>query len=50
MVETFAHVHTPIFVSFMRGVDGLFPGAVLGVVAVLMTYYAVRTWNLKLKA
>ena len=50
MVETFAHVHTPIFVSFMRGVDGLFPGAVLGVVAVLMTYYAVRAWNSKLKA
>ena len=42
MVETFAHVHTPIFVSFMRGVDGLIPGAILGVVAILMAYYAAK--------
>ncbi len=30
MVETFAHMRTPIFMSFMRGVDGLIPGAIIG--------------------
>ena len=30
MVETFAHMRTPIFMSFMRGLDGLIPGALIG--------------------
>ena len=35
MVETFAHMRTPIFMSFMRGVDGVIPGAMIGAVLIL---------------
>ncbi len=35
MVETFAHLRTPILMSFVRGLDGLLVGAILGVLAVL---------------
>ena len=35
MVETFAHMRTPIFMSFMRGLDGIIPGAVIGAVLVI---------------
>ena len=40
MVETFAHMRTPIFMSLMRGIDGLIPGATIGVVLVLSIYFA----------
>ena len=36
MVETFAHMRTPIFMSFIRGVDGLALGAALGVIPMLL--------------
>lgn len=32
MVETFAHMRTPILMSFLRGVDGVLPGAAIGAV------------------
>ena len=32
MVETFAHMRTPVFMSLMRGFDGMLWGAVLGIV------------------
>ena len=35
MVETFAHMRTPIFMSFMRGLDGLIPGALIGAVLIV---------------
>jgi hypothetical protein len=35
LVETFAHVRTPIFMSLVRGIDGLVIGAALGVLAVV---------------
>jgi hypothetical protein len=35
LVETFAHLRTPIFMSVVRGIDGLLVGAVLGVLAVI---------------
>ena len=35
MVETFAHMRTPIFMSFMRGIDGLILGSIIGVVLIL---------------
>ncbi|WP_251421990.1 DUF5693 family protein [Veillonella agrestimuris] len=35
MVQTFCHVRTPVFMSIMRGYDGLLLGAVLGVVAII---------------
>lgn len=34
LVETFAHIHTPVLMSFVRGIDGLVVGAVFGVIAV----------------
>lgn len=34
LVETFAHIRTPIFMSFVRGIDGLLLGAALGILAV----------------
>ena len=35
MVETFAHMRTPIFMSFMRGLDGLIPGMIIGAVLII---------------
>ncbi len=35
MVETFAHMRTPILMSFMRGLDGLIPGAIIGAVLIV---------------
>ena len=38
MVETFAHMRTPIYMSFVRGVDGAILGGIIG--AVLMALVA----------
>ena len=35
LVETFAHIRTPIFMSFVRGIDGLVVGIALGVLAIV---------------
>jgi len=35
LVETFAHLRTPVFMSFVRALDGLAVGAVFGVLAVI---------------
>lgn len=35
MVETFAHMRTPVFMSFVRGVNGLVLGSLLGAAAML---------------
>lgn len=35
LVETFAHLRTPVFMSFVRGLDGLLVGAVIGIIAVI---------------
>lgn len=42
MVETFAHMRTPIFMSFMRGIDGVLPGALIGAVLVLFLNFASK--------
>jgi hypothetical protein len=42
LVETFAHIRTPIFISFIRGLDGLFMGAICGgllLIGVQVLYY-----------
>ena len=39
MVETFAHMRTPIYMSFMRGVDGLVLGAVIGIIPMLLIHF-----------
>ena len=35
LVETFAHVRTPVFMSFVRGLDGMVVGILFGVLAVI---------------
>ena len=42
MVETFAHMRTPIFMSFMRGLDGLIPGAIIGAVLIIVLQIFMR--------
>ena len=41
MVETFCHLRTPVMMSIMRGVDGLWIGAILGVVAILAVRFLI---------
>ena len=36
MVETFAHMRTPVYMSFMRGIGGIVLGAVIGAVAMVL--------------
>lgn len=45
MVETFAHMRTPIFMSFMRGIDGLLPGVIIG--AVLIVFLQIFSRQIK---
>ena len=47
MVETFAHMRTPIFMSFMRGVDGVLPGALIGAALVLFLNFGAKFLNSK---
>lgn len=42
MVETFAHMRTPIFMSFMRGIDGVIPGAIIGAILILFLQFFER--------
>ena len=35
LVETFAHMRTPVLMSLVRGVDGLIIGAIMGIIAVV---------------
>ncbi len=35
LVETFAHIRTPVLMSAVRGIDGLIAGAVIGIIAVV---------------
>lgn len=35
MVETFCHIRTPVFMSIMRGYDGLLLGAAVGIVTII---------------
>lgn len=42
MVETFAHMRTPVYMSFMRGIGGIVLGAVIGAVAMAF----VDLWQL----
>lgn len=35
LVETFAHLRTPVFMSFVRGLDGMVVGIVFGILAVI---------------
>ena len=39
LVETFAHMRTPVLMSFIRGGNGLVLGAVIGVAAVIIFHW-----------
>ena len=45
MVETFAHMRTPIFMSLMRGIDGLIVGAILGIFPIVAVNFYLRSKN-----
>ena len=45
MVETFAHMRTPIFMSFMRGLDGLMVGALIGILPIVIVNGYMRFKN-----
>ena len=41
MVETFAHMRSPIFMSFARGIGGIVLGAVIGAICMVL----VQLWS-----
>ena len=41
MVETFAHMRTPVYMSFVRGIGGIVLGAFVGAAAMVM----VEIWQ-----
>ncbi|MCL6601893.1 MAG: DUF5693 family protein [Paenibacillus sp.] len=45
MVDTFAHIHSPLVISLVRGLLGLGLGAIIGVVAVLAWQIAEGCWK-----
>lgn len=45
MVDTFAHIHTPIIISLVRTVLGLGLGFIFGVIAVCVWYLIERCWD-----
>lgn len=42
LVETFAHMRTPVMMSFIRGTDGMLVGAVCGIAALILAQLAHR--------
>lgn len=42
MVETFAHMRTPVMMSFARGIGGLLGGAMIGAAAILLFAWGER--------
>ena len=45
MVETFAHVRSPLLLSVVRGIDGIWPAAILGLLGILACHLAYRLWK-----
>ena len=45
MVETFAHMRTPVYMSFMRGIGGIVLGAAIGAVCMVL----IELWQCLLK-
>lgn len=44
LVETFAHMRTPVFMSFIRALDGLAAGIGVGLIAVLGVWVLRKVW------
>ncbi|MBP2001799.1 hypothetical protein J2Z69_002855 [Paenibacillus shirakamiensis] len=45
MVDTFAHIHTPVMISLIRGVLGLGLGLIIGMIAIAIWIYVERCWE-----
>ena len=45
MVETFAHMRTPVIMSFARGIGGMVGGAAIGVAAMAVIGIVERAWK-----
>jgi hypothetical protein len=45
MVDTFAHIHSPISVSLIRGLLGLALGIVIGVILIMGCKWVIRSWK-----
>lgn len=45
MVDTFAHIHSPVMISLIRGLLGLGLGLIIGLVAVLVWQIVERCWK-----
>ncbi|WP_025691696.1 DUF5693 family protein [Paenibacillus zanthoxyli] len=45
MVDTFAHIHSPVLISLVRGLLGLGLGLILGVIAVIVWQIAEGCWK-----
>lgn len=45
MVDTFAHIHTPVLISLIRGLLGLGLGLIIGLIAVAVWQIAERCWK-----
>ncbi|MDT3428033.1 hypothetical protein J2Z22_003623 [Paenibacillus forsythiae] len=45
MVDTFAHIHSPILISLVRGLLGLGLGLILGVIAIMVWQIAEGCWK-----
>jgi len=45
MVDTFAHIHSPVHISLIRGLLGMGLGLILGLVAVIVWQILERCWK-----
>ena len=45
LVNTFAHIHTPLFMSVLRTVNGLWLGIILGVIAIFVINIIIKFIN-----
>ncbi|MNB77972.1 hypothetical protein D3C75_246670 [compost metagenome] len=45
MIDTFAHIHSPVLISLVRGLLGLGLGVILGVIAVFVWQIAEGCWK-----
>ena len=45
IIDTFSHLHTPIFISLMRTMNGLLLGVVIGAILVMIYRRFVARWS-----
>ncbi len=45
MLNSFAHIHTPVLISLLRTIHGLWLGLILGLIAVVILKYLLKYFN-----